>query len=48
MFCSEGDSSVGLELLEFIHVHKTAVLLQWLLFHSDGYSVIGSLWINLR
>ncbi|KAL1815440.1 hypothetical protein ACET3Z_018014 [Daucus carota] len=26
--CSEGDSSVGLELLEFIHVHKTAALLE--------------------
>jgi geranylgeranyl diphosphate synthase type II len=25
---SEGDSSVGIETLEYIHVHKTAVLLE--------------------
>ncbi|KAL8123849.1 geranylgeranyl pyrophosphate synthase, chloroplastic [Apium graveolens] len=34
--CSEGDSSVGLEHLEFIHVHKTAALL-------EGSVVLGAI-----
>ncbi|KAK1357525.1 Geranyl diphosphate synthase large subunit [Heracleum sosnowskyi] len=34
--CSEGDSSVGLEQLEYIHVHKTAVLL-------EGSVVLGAI-----